>query len=124
MNVISKLQDKENTVSQNQQVPVKRGPKVNGVRRSLVPQTVTKQKMGAIDENKEIRIPAQGINGNVPSVEKIKSVNRGNNSTVTPQVQTQNQPMELAQQGCGHEGTKVNGQPLRNATTFVVPPSE
>lgn len=124
MNVISKLQDKENTVSQNQQVPVKRGPKVNGVRRSLVPQTVTKQKMGAIDENKEIRIPAQGINGNVPSVEKIKSVNRGNNSTVTPQVQTPNQPMELAQQGCGHEGAKVNGQPPRNATTFVVPPSE
>ena len=116
------FQDKENTVSQNQQVPVKRGPKVNGVRRSLVPQTVTKQKMGAIDENKEIRIPAQGINGNVPSVEKIKSVNRGNNSTVTPQVQTQNQPKEPVQQGFGHEG--VNGQPLRNATTFVVPPSE
>ena len=120
----SNLQDKENTVSQNQQVPVKRGPKVNGVRRSLVPQTVTKQKMGAMDENKEIRIPVQGVNGNAPSVERIKSINGGNNSPATSQVQTQNQPMELAQQDFGHEGAKVNGQPSRNATTFVVPPSE
>lgn len=118
------LQDKENNVSQSQQVPVKRGPKVNGVRRSLVPQTATKQKMGAIDDNKEIRIPVQGINGNVPTMEKIKSVNGGNILPATSQVQTQNQPMEIAQQGCGHEGTKVNGQPLRNATTFVVHPSE
>ena len=118
------MQDKENTVSQNQQVPVKQGPKVNGVRRSLVPQTVTKQKMGAFDENKEMRIPAQGINGNVPSVEKIKSVNGSTNSPATPQVQTQNQPMEIAQQDFGHEGTKINRQPSRNATTFVVHPSE
>lgn len=118
------LQDKENNVSQSQQVPVKRGPKVNGVRRSLVPQTATKQKMGAIDDNKEIRIPVQGINGNVPTMEKIKSVNGGNILPAASQVQTQNQPMEIAQQGCGHEGTKVNGQPLRNATTFVVHPSE
>ena len=118
------LQDKENTVSQNQQVPVKRGPKVNGVRRSLVPQTVTTQ-MGAIDENKEKRIPAQGVNDNVPSVEKIKSVNGSNNSPAAPQVQTQNQPVELVdQQDFGHERPKVNGQPSRNATTFVVPPSE
>ena len=118
------MQDKENTVSQNQQVLVKRGPKVNGVRRSLVPQTVTKQKMGAIDENKEIRIPAQGVNANVPSVEKIKSVSGSNNSPATPQVQTQNQPMELAQQDFVHDGAIVNGQPSRNAATFVVPPSE
>ena len=118
------LQDKENTVSQNQQVPVKRGPKVNGVRRSLVPQTVTKQKMGAIDENKEVRIPVQGINGNVPTVEKIKSVNGSNNSPAAAQVQSQNQPMELAQQGIGHAGAKVNGQPPRNGTTFVVLSSE
>ena len=118
------LQDKENTVSQTQQVPVKRGPKVNGVRRSLVPQTVTKKKMGAVDENKDIKIQAEGINGNVPSVEKIKSVNSSDNSSSAPQVQTQNQPMEPVQQDCGHEGAKVNWQPSRNATTFVVPPSE
>ena len=118
------LQDKENNVSQSQQVPVKRGPKVNGVRRSLVPQTATKQKMGATDDNKEIRIPVQGVNGNVPTVEKLKSVNGGNILPATSQVQTQNQPMEIAQQGFGHEGTKVNGQPPRNAATFVVHPSE
>lgn len=118
------FQDKENTVSQNQQVPVKRGPKVNGVRRSLVPQTVTKQKMGAIEENKEMRIPAQGVNSDVPTLEKIKSVNGSNNSPATPQVQSQNQPMELPQQGFGLEGAKVNGQPPRNGTTFVVHPSE
>lgn len=116
------LQDKENTASQNQQVPVKRGPKVNGVRRSLVPQAGTKQKMGATEENKDIRIPPQGLNDNVPTVGKIKSVTSGNNSPATPQMQSQNQQMGQVQQG--HEGTRVNGQPPRTGTTFVVHPSK
>lgn len=118
----SNLQDKENTVSQNQQGPVKRGPKVNGVRRSLVPQAGTKQKMGAIEENKDMRIPAQGLNSNAPTVGKIKSLTGSNNSPATPQMQSQNQQMGQAQQV--HDGARVNGQPPRSGTTFVVHPSK
>ena len=106
---------------QNQQVPVKRGPKVNGVRRSLVPQAGTKQKMGAIEENKDMRIPAQGLSGNVPTVGKIKPVtSSGNNLPSMPQMQSQSQQMGQAQQGIGHDRTRVNGQPPRSGTTFVV----
>ena len=53
------FQDKENTDSLNHQATVKRGPKVNGVRRSLVPSS--RQKAGAEEENKQIRIAAQGL---------------------------------------------------------------
>ena len=111
------MQDKENSVSQNQQVPVKRGPKVNGVRRSLVPQAGTKQKMGPNEDSKDVRIPSQGLNSNVPTVGKIKPVTN-DNSPATPRMQSQNQPMGLAQQG--HDGTRVNGQTPRSGTTFVV----
>ena len=114
------LQDKENSGSQNPQLTVKRGPKVNGARRTLVPQEGTKQKMGAIEENKDMRIPAQGLNGNVPTGGKIRSVTNGNNSPATPRMQPQNQQAAQASQ----EGARVNGQPSRSGTTFVVDPSK
>lgn len=109
------LQDKENTGTLNQQAPVKRGPKVNGVRRALVSQAGAKQKVGAIDENKQLRIPAQGHDSNA----QIRLTTSGNNSPATPQMHPQNQQM-----GQAHQGTKVNGQPPRSATTFVVDPSK
>lgn len=120
------LQDKENSVSQNQQAPVKRGPKVNGVRRALVPQAGSKQKIGAMGENKEIIIPSQGegLSGSVPTAGKIKSTTNASNSPATPQMQPPNLKIGSAQQGIDDEGARVNGQPPRSGTTFVVDPSK
>ena len=111
-----KLQDKENTSSLNQQAPVKKGPKVNGVRRALVPQAGAKQKVGAVDDDRQTRIPAQGLDNNA----LIKLISNGNKSLGTPP----NKQMGQVHQGGGQEGTKENGQPPKNGATFVLDPSK
>lgn len=116
------LQDKENGVSHNQQVPMKRGPKVNGVRRALVPQGGGKHKIGAMGENKDIIIPSQGegISTYVPTPEMIKSANIGSNTPAGHQMQSPNVKVEPVSQGLNEGAARENGQPKRSGMTFVV----
>lgn len=120
--IFSILQDKENGVSHNQQIPLKRGPKVNGVRRALVPQGGSKHKIGAMGENKDIIIPSQGegLSGNVPTPEIIKSANIGSNTPASHQIQSANVKMEPVSQGLHERAVRENGQPKRSGMTFVV----
>lgn len=116
-----RYQDKENTSSSvHQQVPVKRGPKVNGVRRALVPQTSAKLKVASVDENRQMRTPNQGIeNSAQASPGMIGGDLPGESQKQTPQHQ-----VGQIQQGRSQEVEKVNGQPKGSARTFVVGPSK
>lgn len=97
------FQDKENTDSLNHQATVKRGPKVNGVRRSLVPSS--RQKAGAEEENKQIRIAAQGL-------DTIAQLRLG--------FSDQSSAHSNRQQESVQQSSRVNGQPPKTGTTFVV----
>ena len=113
-------QDKENLSSSvHQQVPLKRGPKVNGVRRSLVPQTGAKHKAASFDESKQMRTPGQHLDKN----SQASSCPNGETLPDTPQRQTSQRQMGQVHQGIGQEGYKANGQPSSSARTFVVGPS-
>ncbi|XP_015765803.1 PREDICTED: WD repeat-containing protein 47-like [Acropora digitifera] len=114
------FKDKENTSSSvHRQVPVKRGPKVNGVRRALVPQTSAKPKVACVDENGQIKTPNQGIeNSAQASSGMIGGVLPGESQKQTPQHQ-----LGQIQQGSSQEVNKVNGQPKGSARTFVVGPT-
>lgn len=118
---ICHYQDKENTSSSvHRQVPVKRGPKVNGVRRALVPQTSAKPKVACVDENGQMKTPNQGIeNSAQASSGMIGGVLPGESQKQTPQHQ-----LGQIQQGSSQEVNKVNGQPKGSARTFVVGPSK
>ena len=93
---------------------------MNGVRRALVPQTGAKQKIGAAEDDRQMRIPAQGLDNNA----LIKLIANGNKSLGTAQNNPPNQQMGQAHQGRGQEETKENGQPPRNGATFVLDPSK
>lgn len=93
---------------------------MNGVRRALVPQTGAKQKVGAVEDDRQTRIPAQGLDSNA----LIKLITNGNKSLGTPQNDPPDQQMGQVHQGRGQEGTKGNGQPPRNGATFVLDPSK
>ncbi|XP_068733757.1 WD repeat-containing protein 47-like isoform X2 [Montipora capricornis] len=114
------MKDKENLSSSvHQQVPLKRGPKVNGVRRSLVPHTGAKHKATSFDESKQMRTPGQHLDKN----SQASSCPNGEMLPGTPQRQTSQQQMGQVHQGIGQEGYKANAQPSSSARTFVVGPS-
>lgn len=101
------FQDKENTDSLNHQATVKRGPKVNGVRRSLVPSS--RQKAGAEEENRQIRIAAQGLD----TIAQLR-LGFSDQSSAGPHAHPNRQQESVEQ------STRVNGQPPKTGTTFVV----
>lgn len=93
---------------------------MNGVRRALVPQAGAKQKVATADENRQMRIPTQGVDIDA----QTRAGTNCNASSDTSQRHTPIQQLGQVHQGSAQDGIKVNGQPPRSGTTFVVGPSK
>ena len=110
------LQDKEHPAAFIQQAPIKHGPKVNGVRRALAPQSGVKQRPGANEDTRGTITPTQAPSGNA----KVKSsaVGTKSPSLFRAHVHTQYSSQEFRE--TSQEKVDLKGAQVKNGATFVV----